>query len=91
MLITAVFPYITVVKAVNDAAFLRVILGFSGGSVMQSPTGVGPLGSILILTCLGTRVYALQLLSLCSRARELQLLKPECPISHTPKQEKLSQ
>ena len=34
------------------------------------------------------RAYAAQLLSLCSRTRELQLLKAVSPAAHAPQQEK---
>ena len=58
--------------------------GFPGGSVVKNlPTSAGDTGSIPDLGS-SHKAYSPQLLSLCSRARELQLLKfvhPE-PVLH---------
>ena len=62
----------------------KEILGFPGGSVVKDPpTNTGDMGSIPGLgrshMSRSHEASAPQLLKLCSRAQELQLLRPTCP------------
>ena len=67
--------------------------GFPGGSVVKNPSAIagdvdlipGPGRSHMVWN---NKAYAPQLLSLCSRAWELQLQKPGCPRACAPQQEK---
>ena len=67
--------------------------GFPGGSVVKNPPA-NARDTALIPYLGGSHMprsnsaHALQLLSLCFRARELKLLKPRCPRAHALKQEK---
>ena len=71
----------------------RTLWGFSGDSVVGNPpANVGDTGSILgpesSHMLWGNKAGVPQLLSLCSRAREPQLLKPAHPRARSPQQEK---
>ena len=72
------------------------MLGFPGGSVVKNPpASAGDRGSIpdpgrSRMLC-SNWAHRLQLLSLCSRAQEPQLLKLSGPRALVPKQEKPSQ
>ena len=68
---------------------LKVLLNFPGGTVDNNlPAIGGVMGSILVQedsTCRrATKGRSPQLLSLCSRTHEPQLLKPPCPGACTP-------
>ena len=72
------------------------ILAFAGGSVVKNlPANAGDVGSVsglgMILHTLEQLSRCTKLLSLCSQAWELQLLKPMCPGARAPEQEKLPQ
>ena len=73
---------------------LRIwLLGLTSGSVVKNlPVNVGDRGSIpgpgRSHMPWSNSAHGPQLLNLCSRARELQLLKPMCPQAHALQQEK---
>ena len=75
-------------------SFKRKKGGFSGGSVVKNPpANAGHTGSIPALgrshMSWSNEAHVPQLLSLCSRARGSQLLKPTRPRAHAGQQEKL--